>query len=43
MDLLSSFRGRNIMRVAAGRRVERVVSAGEVGDACMLGKEYNSN
>ncbi|KAK0753008.1 carboxylesterase [Schizothecium vesticola] len=33
--------GRNMMRFAAGRNVERLVNAGEVDDACVLGKEHN--
>jgi len=35
--------GRNMLRIAAGTTVSRVVSAAEIDDACVLGKKYNPN
>ncbi|KAK4149859.1 lipase 1 [Chaetomidium leptoderma] len=39
----SSVGGRNMMRFASGGVVARNVSADEVDDACVLGREYNSS
>jgi carboxylesterase type B len=39
----SSVGGRNLMRFASGGEVARIVNGGEVDDACILGREYNSS
>jgi hypothetical protein len=35
--------GRNMLRFGSGGMVARNVSADEIDDACVLGREYNSS